>query len=34
MRRGGSPRSVRLAFHKTEIEKWWPVINAAGVKAQ
>jgi tripartite-type tricarboxylate transporter receptor subunit TctC len=22
------------AFHKAEIEKWWPIIKAAGVKAQ
>jgi tripartite-type tricarboxylate transporter receptor subunit TctC len=22
------------AFHKAEIEKWWPVIKAAGIKAQ
>jgi tripartite-type tricarboxylate transporter receptor subunit TctC len=22
------------AFHKTEIEKWWPIIKAAGVKAE
>jgi tripartite-type tricarboxylate transporter receptor subunit TctC len=22
------------AFHKGEIEKWWPVIKAAGIKAQ
>jgi tripartite-type tricarboxylate transporter receptor subunit TctC len=22
------------AFQKTEIEKWWPVINAAGIKVQ
>jgi hypothetical protein len=21
-------------FQKTEIEKWWPVIKAAGIKAQ
>ncbi len=20
--------------HKTEIEKWWPIIKAAGIKAQ
>jgi tripartite-type tricarboxylate transporter receptor subunit TctC len=23
-----------LAFHKAEIEKWWPVIKAAGIKAE
>jgi tripartite-type tricarboxylate transporter receptor subunit TctC len=22
------------AFQKTEIEKWWPIIKAAGIKAQ
>jgi tripartite-type tricarboxylate transporter receptor subunit TctC len=22
------------AFHKTEIEKWWPIIKAADIKAQ
>ena len=22
------------AFHKAEIEKWWPIIKAAGVKAE
>ena len=22
------------ALHKAEIEKWWPIINAAGIKAQ
>jgi tripartite-type tricarboxylate transporter receptor subunit TctC len=21
-------------FHKTEIEKWWPIIKAAGIKAE
>jgi tripartite-type tricarboxylate transporter receptor subunit TctC len=23
-----------IAFHKAEIEKWWPIIKAAGIKAQ
>jgi tripartite-type tricarboxylate transporter receptor subunit TctC len=23
-----------VAFHKAEIEKWWPIIKAAGIKAQ
>jgi hypothetical protein len=23
-----------LALHKAEIEKWWPVIKAAGIKAE
>ena len=22
------------AFHKAEIEKWWPIIKAAGIGAQ
>ena len=22
------------AYHKAEIEKWWPLINAAGIKAE
>jgi hypothetical protein len=22
------------AFQKSEIEKWWPVIKAAGIKAE
>ena len=22
------------AFHKTEIEKWWPIIKAANVKGE
>jgi len=22
------------AFHKAEIEKWWPIIRAAGIKAE
>jgi hypothetical protein len=22
------------AFHKAEIEKWWPVIRAAGIKGE
>jgi hypothetical protein len=22
------------AYHKTEIEKWWPVIKAANIKAE
>ena len=21
------------AYHKAEIEKWWPVVKAAGIKA-
>jgi hypothetical protein len=23
-----------FAHHKTEIEKWWPIIKAAGLKAE
>jgi hypothetical protein len=22
------------AFHKAEIEKWWPIIKAAGIRAE
>jgi tripartite-type tricarboxylate transporter receptor subunit TctC len=22
------------AFHKAEIEKWWPLVKAAGIKAK
>ena len=22
------------AFHKAEIEKWWPIIKAAGIKSE
>jgi hypothetical protein len=22
------------AFHKTEVEKWYPIVKAAGVKAE
>jgi len=22
------------AFHKTEIDKWWPIIKAAGIKVE
>jgi len=22
------------AFHKAEIEKWWPIIKPAGIKAE
>jgi len=22
------------AFHKSEIEKWWPIVKAAGIKAE
>jgi hypothetical protein len=22
------------AFHKTEIEKWWPIIKAANIKTE
>jgi tripartite-type tricarboxylate transporter receptor subunit TctC len=28
-----SPDALR-AFHKDEIEKWWPIIRAAGIKAE
>jgi hypothetical protein len=22
------------SFHKSEIDKWWPIIKAAGIKAE
>jgi tripartite-type tricarboxylate transporter receptor subunit TctC len=28
-----TPEALR-AFHKSEIEKWWPIIKAAGIKAE
>jgi Tripartite tricarboxylate transporter family receptor len=28
-----TPEALR-AFQKAEIEKWWPIIKAAGIKAQ
>ena len=28
-----SPEGL-AAFHKAEIEKWWPVIKAAGIKVE
>src|SRR6266852_210046 len=28
-----TPEAVR-AFHKTEIEKWWPIIKAANIKVE
>ena len=27
-----SPEALR-AFHKAEVDKWWPVIKSAGIKA-
>lgn len=32
-REGLTPQAL-AAFHKAEIEKWWPLIKAAGLKAQ
>jgi hypothetical protein len=26
-----TPEALRT-FHKAEIEKWWPIIKAAGIK--
>ena len=35
LRRASSRRRRRSrAFHKAEIEKWWPIIKAAGIKAE
>ena len=28
-----TPEYLR-AFHKAEIEKWWPIIKAAGIKGE
>jgi hypothetical protein len=28
-----TPEGVR-AFQKAEVEKWWPIINAAGIKPE
>ena len=28
-----TPEALR-AYHKAEIEKWWPIIKAAGIKAE
>ena len=28
-----SPEAL-AAFHKAETEKWWPIIRAAGIKAE
>ena len=28
-----SPEGL-AAFHKGEIEKWWPIIKAAGIKVE
>jgi hypothetical protein len=30
---GETPEALG-AFHKSEIEKWWPIIQAAGIKAE
>jgi tripartite-type tricarboxylate transporter receptor subunit TctC len=32
--RGQQTPAALLAFHKAEIAKWWPIIKAAGIKAQ
>ncbi len=28
-----TPEALR-AYHKAEIEKWWPIVKAAGIKAE
>ena len=28
-----SPQAL-LAHHKAELDRWWPIIKAAGIKAQ
>jgi hypothetical protein len=35
----GPPRALQTtegfgAFHNAEIEKWWPIIKAAGIKGE
>jgi hypothetical protein len=32
-RRAGTPEALR-AHQKAEIEKWWPIIKEAGIKAE
>jgi len=32
--RGEQTPQALAAFHKAEIEKWWPIIKAAGIKAE
>jgi len=27
-------KALLFALHKAEVEKWWPVIKAAGLKAE
>jgi hypothetical protein len=33
-RRFNQPRRGLGAFQKAEIEKWWPIIKEAGIKAE
>jgi len=28
-----TPEALR-AYHKAEIDKWWPIIKAAGIRAE
>jgi len=28
-----TPEALR-AYHKAEVEKWWPIVKAAGIKAE
>jgi tripartite-type tricarboxylate transporter receptor subunit TctC len=32
--RGKQTAEALAAHHKAEIEKWWPIIKAAGIKAE
>jgi len=32
--RGQQTREYLAAYHKAEIEKWWPVVKAAGIKGE
>jgi hypothetical protein len=29
-----TPQALAAAYHKSEIEKWWPIIKAANIKAE
>jgi hypothetical protein len=33
-RRDHQTPEALAAFHKAEIEKWWPIIKAAGIKLE
>jgi hypothetical protein len=33
-RASNRPPEALAAYQKAEIEKWWPIIKAAGIKAE